>query len=432
MLLDWLGQGMVVLTVVGSLILCLVIVAMANLLRRHLALRPQGLAMEARWLARPLPPDDALPHVVVQIPVFNEGAIVERAVASAARLDWPIDKLHIQICDDSDDATTELARAAAQRAGAAGIDIAVVRRPDRSEFKAGNLKHAMAQTGHDYFAIFDVDFVPAPDFLRRCMAVLLAEPGFGFVQARIDFLNANENALTRAQAIMLDYHYGFDLATRSWAQQVVHFNGSGGIWRRAAIEAAGGWSGDTLLEDWDLSFRAWLKGWRGVVITSVTAAGELPAGLGALMLQRRRWAAGGTQVAWKMLPLLAGNRTSLAQHWNGLLHLASSFAHSGFAATLIVAIAAMVLRPSSALMLGAMLYAVLAGASVLLFAGAIVTYRIVRRRTSWTRFVLDFPLVLMLNLYTSWAILQSLPGALLGRSHIFERTPKRGTIPSPR
>jgi hypothetical protein len=112
--------------------------------------------------------------------------------------------------------------------------------------------------------------------------------------------------------------------------------------------------------------------------------------------------------------------------------LASSFAHSGFAATLIVAIAAMVLRPSSALMLGAMLYAVLAGASVLLFAGAIVTYRIVRRRTSWTRFVLDFPLVLMLNLYTSWAILQSLPGALLGRSHIFERTPKRGTIPSPR
>ena len=429
MVLDWLGQGLVALTLLGCMGLAVVILGMLYLLGLHLALRREARALESRRLAEPLPPDSALPHVVVQIPVFDEGAIVERAIASAARLDWPSGKLHIQVCDDSTDATTELALAAAQRAGTVGADVAVIRRADRSEFKAGALKNAMAQTDHAYFAILDVDFMPAPDFLRRCMAFLLADPKLAFVQARPDFLNADENWLTRAQTILLDYHYGFEQATRSWANHLLPFNGSCGIWRRAAIEAAGGWQGDTLLEDWDLSHRAWMKGWRGMFINSVTAPGELPIGLGVWMSQQRRWAAGGGQVALKILPAFRDRSLSLREYWNALSPLGTWFAYAAFPATLIVAVVAMLLRPSW--MLGLTVYAAFAGAAVVLFVLMLVAGQTVRRGTSFARFVLDFPTVLLLSLYISWANLRSLPATLRGRPSVFVRTPKRGTIPNP-
>jgi cellulose synthase/poly-beta-1,6-N-acetylglucosamine synthase-like glycosyltransferase len=164
MILDVLGQAFVALTLFGCVILALRVGGMVYLLWLHLALRRNGVASEMRRLAHPLPPEDALPHVVVQIPVFNEGAIVERGIANAARLDWPKDRLHIQVCDDSTDGTTELARAAARRIAATGVDVVVLHRDDRRDFKAGALHAAMAATPHDYFAILDVDYVPAPDF----------------------------------------------------------------------------------------------------------------------------------------------------------------------------------------------------------------------------------------------------------------------------
>jgi cellulose synthase/poly-beta-1,6-N-acetylglucosamine synthase-like glycosyltransferase len=353
---------------------------------------------------------------------------VERAVAGAAQLDWPRDKLHVQVCDDSTDGTTELARAAAERANAAGVDVAVIRRADRSEFKAGNLRNAMAHTRHDYFAIFDVDYVAPPDFLRRCMAALLADPGLAFVQARIDYLNPGESALTRAQAIQLDQHSGLEQATRSWAGQPVPFNGTCGVWRRAAIEQAGGWRGDTLSEDWDLSYRAWAKGWRSAFLVTVTAAGELPAGFGAWASQQRRWAAGAGEVGRRMLPAArqAFGR-SLGEAAGALLPFATWLAHAMFAATLIVAAAAMLLRPASAVALGVAVYVVLAAAILALFAAVVVVDRTLARNTPVARLLLDFPMVLLLQLYTSWAILCSLPGTLFGRERVFVRTPKRGS-----
>src|SRR4029077_209826 len=183
----------------------------------HHRLKPRGLAHERELLATPLPADSELPHVVVQIPSFNEGAGLPRGVEAAAALDWPRDKLHIQILDDSTDETAKLARDVAAELRAKDIDVFAFQRTDRSGFKGGALHEAMQKTPHSYFAVFDVDYVPPVDFLRRCMRVFVAEPKTAFVQARFDFLNPHENALTEMQMVTLDAHLGIEQATRYWA-----------------------------------------------------------------------------------------------------------------------------------------------------------------------------------------------------------------------
>ncbi|MBS0540350.1 MAG: glycosyltransferase, partial [Proteobacteria bacterium] len=240
-------------------------------------LRAKGLEREEDLLATPLPPDAQLPHVVIQIPSFNEGPVLRRGVEAAARLDWPRDKLHIQLLDDSTDKTAEIAREVTAELRAKGFDVVALQRTDRSGFKGGALHEAMQQTSHNYFAVFDVDYVPPEDFLRRCMRVFVAEPKTAFVQARFDFLNPHENALTEMQMVTLDAHLGIEQATRYWAGHPLPFNGTCGIWQREAIEAGGGWKGDTVTEDLDLTYRGWVKGWRSVFLVSVSVPGELPA-----------------------------------------------------------------------------------------------------------------------------------------------------------
>jgi cellulose synthase/poly-beta-1,6-N-acetylglucosamine synthase-like glycosyltransferase len=428
MILDFLGQAFVALTVFSCLILALRILGMIYLLWLHLILRREGIAAEALLLAHPLPRDDELPHVVVQIPVFNEGAIVERGIASAARLDWPKDRLHIQICDDSTDGTTELARAAARQAAETGVDIVVLHRDDRSDFKAGALRAAMAATPYDYFAILDVDYIPTADFLRRCMAALTSKSNLAFVQARPDFLNRDENTLTRAQAIILDYHYGLQQTTRSWSNQLLPFNGTCGIWRRAAIESGGEWRGDTLSEDWDLSYRVILKGWRGVFLATVPVPGELPTQLSAWITQQKRWAAGIGEVSKKVLPALLFDRNlSPKERWNTFFSLGTWLGDAMFPATFFCALVAMLLMPSAALVLGLTVYTVFAAAAIALFALMLVANRFLRRMTPLTSFALDFVTALGLLIYIIWANFQSLPATLVGRRRVFMRTPKEGS-----
>jgi cellulose synthase/poly-beta-1,6-N-acetylglucosamine synthase-like glycosyltransferase len=432
MMLEWLGLLFAGLTLVGCAFLFLVVFGLFHLLWVHITLRRAGVQLEARLLAHPLPPDAGLPHVVVQVPTFNEGAIVERAIASCARLDWPPDKLHVQVCDDSTDETTALALAAAQRAAACGLDVAVLHRDDRAEFKAGALREAMSRTSHEYFAILDVDYVPSPDFLRRCMAALLAEPRLAFVQARPDFLNAGASMFTRAQAIILDFHYGLEQAARSWSTQVLPFNGTCGIWRRAAIESGGGWRGDTLTEDWDLSYRAFLQGWRGVFVVTVSVPGELPAGFGHWISQQKRWAAGIGEVARRMVPAVLFDRSLSAEERRGaLIPLGTWLGYLLFAATFFSAIAAMLLLPSAALMLGLLVYAAFLSMGVALFILMLVANRFLERGTPLGRFVLDFALALALSMYISWANFRSLPATLSGRRRVFVRTPKQGSLQIP-
>jgi cellulose synthase/poly-beta-1,6-N-acetylglucosamine synthase-like glycosyltransferase len=291
-------------------------------LRLHVRLRQPGRAEEQRLLSLPPPAEADLPHVVVQIASYNEGDLVRRVAEAAASLDWPIDRLHIQLCDDSTDDTLDIAHDVANSLRARGFDVAVLHRTVREGFKAGSLMMGVNTTPHDYFAIFDADYVPAPDFLRRCMPVLLADTTLSFVQARIDYLNPDENALTRAQVLLLDHHIGVEQTTRSWAGHALPFNGTCGIWRRAAIEAAGGWRGDTLAEDLDLSYRAWLAGFHGVFLANVTAPGELPTTFRAWMSQQRRWTKGFSQIAYRMMgALLLGRVPGARQRLVVFTHL---------------------------------------------------------------------------------------------------------------
>jgi len=288
----------------------------------HHRLKAGGLAREQALLQTPLPSDSDLPHVVVQIPSFNEGPVLRRGVEAAAGLDWPRDRLHIQILDDSTDETAELARAVAAELRDRGFDVVALQRTDRSGFKGGALHEAMQQTPHDYFAIFDVDYVPPVDFLRNCMRVFVAEPRTAFVQARFDFLNPHENALTEMQMVTLDAHLGIEQATRYWAGHPLPFNGTCGIWQRAAIEAGGGWKGDTVTEDLDLTYRGWVKGWRAVFLTSIAVPGELPSDSKTWLRQQQRWQDGFRHVGMRMFPVILKSKAiTPAAKAAALLHL---------------------------------------------------------------------------------------------------------------
>jgi cellulose synthase/poly-beta-1,6-N-acetylglucosamine synthase-like glycosyltransferase len=248
----------------------------------------------------PVPASD-LPRVLVQIPVYNEPLVVERALVAAAALDWPSDRLTIQLLDDSTDITSDIAIHATARLRRDGKDVVHVRRTDRSGFKAGALAAGMALCDAPYVAVFDADFVPAADWLRRAMAAMLANPRAAFVQTRIEWGNGGRNWLTRAQRLMQDAHFAVEQDVRARRGVPFQFNGTGGIWRRAAVEEAGGWSHDTLSEDLDLVLRTHLKGWHGVFLMEPHVVGELPQKIEDFSAQQSRWSKGFVQVARKLL-----------------------------------------------------------------------------------------------------------------------------------
>ena len=251
--------------------------------------------------ALPALPAD-LPAVLIQLPIFNELTVVERVLEAAASLDWPADRLSIQLLDDSTDLTTDVARHVVARLRARGVDVEHLHRVDRAGFKAGALAAGLARSTAQYVGVFDADFMPAPDWLKRAMAGLLAAPKAAFVQTRIEWGNGGANWLTRAQRLMQDAHFAVEQDVRYRRGLPFQFNGTGGIWRRAAVEDAGGWSHDTLSEDLDLVLRTYLKGWGGVFMMEPHVTGELPARVGDFRAQQSRWSKGFVQVARKLIP----------------------------------------------------------------------------------------------------------------------------------
>lgn len=250
-------------------------------------------------VVRDLPADP--PHVLVQIPVFNEPTVVERALVAAAALDWPREKLSIQLLDDSTDITSDIAIHVVRRLEREGVAIEHIRRTDRRGFKAGALAAGLGRSDAPYVAVFDADFVPPPGWLRGAMAALLAEPKAAFVQTRIEWGNGARTWLTRAQRLMQDAHFAVEQDVRARRGVPFQFNGTGGIWRRAAVEEAGGWSHDTLSEDLDLVLRTSLAGWHGVFLMEPHVVGELPERLDSYSHQQSRWSKGFVQVARKLL-----------------------------------------------------------------------------------------------------------------------------------
>lgn len=287
------GSVLALLFVVANAALCVyslhILLLTALFLMRRRSSRQPAAAEPLEW-----------PSVTVQLPLYNEAAVVERLLAAVAALDYPVDQLEIQVLDDSTDETTELAERALALLREQGLEARLVRRPDRQGFKAGALAYGLPQARGEFIAIFDADFVPSPDFLRSTLPALLADPTLAFMQARWGHLNRDYSPITRLQSLAIDSHFIIDQQVRFWAGFPMHFNGTGGIWRRQAIETSGGWQGDTLCEDLDLSYRAQLAGWRPGYLADVTVPAELTPQLEAFKQQQFRWAKGSIQ-CWRKL-----------------------------------------------------------------------------------------------------------------------------------
>jgi len=244
------------------------------------------------------------PVVTIQLPIYNEIYVVRRLIQATCQIEYPKEKLEIQILDDSTDETTELVAELVKEKSQQGLDIKHVRRGNRKGFKAGALREGLKTARGDYIAIFDADFVPKKDFLMKTIPHFFTDPRIGMVQTRWEHLNDTYSLLTRAQALALDGHFVIEQTVRNKAGLFINFNGTGGVWRKSCIEDAGNWHDDTLTEDLDLSYRAQLKGWKFKFLNDVTSPAELPSEINALKTQQFRWTKGAIETAKKILPLV--------------------------------------------------------------------------------------------------------------------------------
>jgi cellulose synthase/poly-beta-1,6-N-acetylglucosamine synthase-like glycosyltransferase len=381
-----------------------------------------------------LPPDetsasalpDDLPHVLMQIPVYNEPLVVERALVAAGSLDWPRDRLSIQLLDDSTDITSDIAVHAVERLRRQGLDATHVRRADRSGFKAGALAAGLALSDAPYVAVFDADFVPPADWLRGAMAALLADPKAAFVQTRIEWGNGERNWLTRAQRLMQDAHFAVEQDVRARRGVPFQFNGTGGIWRRSAVEEAGGWSHDTLSEDLDLVLRTYLKGWHGVFLMEPHVTGELPQKLDDFSAQQSRWSKGFVQVARKLLGPIWNTE------WSGEAKLVTTVALGQQLIFPVLIVGGAALVPS---VIGHghlpgffrfLLWLWLIGMLAVLVGMTWTAYRRLQRG-DLGRYLVTAASVPALIVYLAAANAGAIVGAGLGRRTEFNRTPKTGT-----
>ena len=264
-----------------------------------------------------------LPLVTVQLPIYNELYVVERLIESISRLDYPQDKLEIQVLDDSTDQTRELASKKIEQARNQGTNIEHLTRPNRTGFKAGALQYGLERAKGEFIAIFDADFEPAPDFLFKTI-LHFSDPEIGVVQTRWGHLNRDYSLLTRLQAFGLDAHFSIEQVGRNMAGSFINFNGTAGVWRKKCIIDAGGWSFDVLTEDLDLSYRAQVKGWKFKFLEDVDAPGELPIIMPAIKSQQYRWNKGAAETARKNLKNVLRSKLSPLGQVHAFFHLFNS------------------------------------------------------------------------------------------------------------
>lgn len=410
----WLYLSVIGLVTVAGGFLTLLGIKLYDLLgpphwRNHL---PRAFVQEAR-----------LPQVLIQIPVFNEHEIAVGAMYSAASLDWPRDKLHVQILDDSTDESIAMVLEAARDLQEQGFLIEHRHRRDRSGFKAGALAEGLAATTEPYIVMLDVDFRPPSHWLRDVIPILMADPAAAFVQSRCEFSNYRTNWLTRVQGIMLDAHFAIEQAARFRGGWLFQFNGTGGIWRRDAIEDAGGWSSDSLVEDLDLTVRVGLAGWHGLFVMEPCVPGLVPDRMSHWRVQQRRWSIGFIEVARKLL----------AEIWNAPW----SFGYKLSAAFLIFV---QVFYPCVAIGLVSLGVCVLlrrgdvtpylppiiliGSLIVILSAGMTLVPYLALRRGSFWRYLTTISLVPPAMVFISLSNAPSILETLFGRSETFKRTPK--------
>jgi cellulose synthase/poly-beta-1,6-N-acetylglucosamine synthase-like glycosyltransferase len=380
----------------------------------------------------PWPELSAAPPVLVQLPIYNEAFVAERLLFAAARLRYP-GGLTLQVLDDSTDDTSRVIDRCAAELSAQGIDVRVERRGDRSGYKAGALAHGLRRTDHPLIAIFDADFIPPPDFLERTVPALLASDRTGMVQARWGHANHQSSALTRAQAIFLDGHFAIEHRARSRRGRFFNFNGTAGVWRRNAIEEAGGWTADTITEDLDLSYRAQLAGWRFEYLDDVVAFAELPESWSSFRSQQARWVRGSVETLRKHLfRVLTAKHLPLAVRADAAIHLTNNFAY--FFMTLLACFlpAAVVLRdqlgwrvPFGQMLLSFLDLTMLTAGTCAMFLFYAAAIRRTDGRITFSR-ALDLVYALCIGAGMSISNCRELIAGLFSRGSEFVRTPKRG------
>ncbi len=374
--------------------------------------------------AAPRPPSHSgpLPYVTVQLPVYNEMYVVERLIEAACRLDYPRDRLQIQVLDDSTDGTTQRAARAIARWRSRGLTVTHIRRGHRRGYKAGALAHGLDMARGEFIAIFDADFVPGCRFLLDMMPYF-HHPRVGMVQARWGHLNRDYSLLTRLQAMLLDGHFAIEHAARNRSGRFFNFNGTAGIWRKSCIVSAGGWGADTLTEDLDLSYRAQLAGWQFVFASQVIAPAELPADIDAFKTQQHRWTRGAIETGLKLLPRLLRAPLPLSIKTEAFFHLTNNSAYVLMVLLALLMVPAIRIRHD----LGGNVLLLIEAPLFLMSTVSIAAFYLCAQRETradWRRTIMSLPLLMSLgiglSLNNAWAVL----GALRGRPCEFVRTPK--------
>ena len=371
--------------------------------------------------------DTDLPNVTVQLPIFNELYVVDRLLKAVSQLNYPLDKLEIQVLDDSTDETRDLCRRQVQQLKQQNLNIHHIHRQQRQGFKAGALDYGLTLANGELVAIFDADFVPMPDTLLK-MVHHFSDPRVGMVQARWEHLNRNYSTLTELQALMLDGHFVAEQTSRSRTGCFFNFNGTAGIWRIATIFDAGGWRHSTVTEDLDLSYRAQMRDWRCVYLPEIQVPAELPMEMNSFKSQQFRWAKGSSQVARQLLPSILRADLPAYIKWEAFFHLTNNFNYLLMLLLLVLS-------------LPYQLYVTYDWRYALFFYGplslstsfSLISFYLIAQRqphTNWFSWDLLKHLMLLMGVGIGLSINQSLAicDGLLRSNTDFVRTPKHGVI----
>ncbi|MDD2462378.1 MAG: glycosyltransferase family 2 protein [Desulfobulbus sp.] len=410
----------------GVYVFFLALILVYNLLQLNLLFHYLG-----RKKPQPPPPfpEEELPFVTIQLPLFNEPYVAERLIDNIAVMDYPRDRFEVQILDDSTDETTELCRKKAEEYRDQGLDIKVIHRTDRSGYKAGALAAGLLQAKGAFVAIFDADFLPNPQFLKNTLPYFQNEH-VGVVQTRWTHLNDNYSLFTKLQALQLNVHFTIEQMGRKAGHHFLQFNGTAGIWRKSTIEDAGGWKADTLTEDLDLSFRAQLKHWEIVYLEDVEAPAELPAEMNGIKSQQFRWMKGGAENARRLAPMVWKSDLDWGTKLHAMAHLGNS---SIFVAVLMIALTSVALLPFLGNLnldtsyLGFSLLGLVGVASVYFYANIHLLSRPLTLRQILA-LIYYFPLLLTMSMGLSFHNSVAVFEGYLGIRSSFVRTPKYNIV----
>jgi len=380
---------------------------------------------KGREVSSPAVPDE-WPEVTVQLPLYNEMYVVDRLLQAVCRMDYPRERLEIQVLDDSTDETQEIARLAVQRYAAQGFDIKYLHRDDRTGYKAGALDAGLKVARGGFVAIFDADFVPRPDFLKKTVPHF-AESRVAMVQARWTHLNGDYSLLTKVQSILLDAHFVLEHGGRNRSGRFFNFNGTAGIWRREAIASGGGWQHDTLTEDLDLSYRTQLEGWQFVFLPDVEAPAEVPVEMNAFKSQQHRWAKGSIQTCLKLLPRILQSNAPLPVKVEAFFHLTANFNY------LLMVLLSVLIFPSMIIRYNMGWYEMLLVDVPLFFAAtaSIANFYIVSQRElypDWKTRLKYLPFLMSIGIGLAVNNTRAVVEALLDKQSEFARTPKYGVV----